>query len=200
MMALLCRSSTEGATPRAMYPYMSAARPPVRTSMEVFTPACRSILNLLRRDWKSRSRCSMTVQFLATPDARPAPSDFTLRVYRTMGLGRFAMRPIWCRARSVFLLQLPVFLLTGLTLRGLTAALWFRRGFAKRSARLHADLFLLPLLPPWTPPAPTPRGPPVNGHTGGGAKPLGVVFLEESWGWGWGCGRGCGWGCPEWCS
>ena len=200
MMALLCRSSTEGATPRAMYPYMSAARPPVRTSMEVFTPACGSILNLLRRDWKSRSRCSMTVQFLATPDARPAPKDFTLRVYRTMGLGRLTMRPIRCRARLVSLPPLLVPLLTGLTLRGLTAALRLRRGLARRSARLHASLLLLPLLPPWTPPAPTPRGPPVNGHTGEGGEALGVVFLEESWGLGWGCGRGCGWGCPEWCS
>ena len=87
----------------------------------------------------------MTVQFLATPEASPAPRDFTLRVYRTMGLGRFAMRLTWCSERPDGLLPLLVFLVTGLTLRGRTATLRLRTGLAKRSARLHADLFLLPL-------------------------------------------------------
>ena len=77
--ALLWWSRTEGATPELPNPCIKAARPPVRTSIAVLTPARFSSLKRGSRFLKFFSLVFITFVFLATPAASPTPRLFTLK-------------------------------------------------------------------------------------------------------------------------
>ena len=85
----------------------------------------------------------MTLLFLATPAARPAPNDFTLRAYRTIGMGRLVVRLVWWRARLELLLLLLIFRSTGLILRGLMVLLQLGAGLVDRFTRLFLPLLVV---------------------------------------------------------